>query len=111
MHSCRRAAFAAFRLELPLCVLAMGYLCAAAAAQQNLSYADLVGRLYDLERLAVLRPALDHSSDAEQRAGQLAGPFPEQQAGRKNAGRTVEVRCDREPVAVGRRERHFGNPG
>jgi len=52
MHSSRRAGFEMSRFQVPVCVLVAACLCGGAAAQQRLSYADIVGRLYDLERLA-----------------------------------------------------------
>jgi len=41
-----------FCFQVPVCVLVGACLCGGAAAQQRLSYADIVGRLYGLERLA-----------------------------------------------------------
>jgi len=41
-----------FRFRIPVCLVIAACLCGGASAQEKLSYADLVGRLYDLERLA-----------------------------------------------------------
>ena len=40
------------RVRITVCFLLVGCLCGGAAAGQKLTYADIVGRLYDLERLA-----------------------------------------------------------
>ena len=52
MHLSRRAGLDLFRFQVPACMLVAACLCGGAAARQRLSYADIVARLYDLERLA-----------------------------------------------------------
>ena len=52
MHSSRRAGFEMLCFQAPACVLMAACLCGGVGAQQRLSYADIVGRLYDLHRLA-----------------------------------------------------------